>query len=271
MEYFIQAIPSTNVTVMMIVAVVCILGPLLAAVIAAVRFRTGPMPILMGVLVYVMAQLLVRTPLLNLVFSLPGFSAFMETHPVWNDFLLSFTTAVVEELARWAAFLFVMKQRYDDHNAIAYGIGHGGAEVILTAGFAYVGYYFMAQSVNVSFNTTVDPEFSEQLMIASENLLKISPRDMFLTIIMQAAAVCMHVLYSFLIVRGIMNKSSVITVPLAIAAHFFYLLLQSLLTLLPEGIIWKAFFSGAVATCAVYYLLEARRRAVMAEYERKRK
>lgn len=271
MEYFIQAIPSTNVTLMMIVAVVCILGPLLAAVIAAVRFRIGPMPILMGALIYVIAQLLVRTPLLNLVFSIPGFSAFMETHSVWNDFLLSLTTALIEELARWAAFLLVLKKRYDDYNAISYGIGHGGAEVILTAGFTYVSYYFMAQSVNLSFNTVVDPEFSEQLMIVSENLLKISPRDMFLNIIMQASAVCMHVLYTFIIVRGVKNHSSTITVLLAIAAHFFYLLVQSLLILLPEGIIWKAFFSGVVATCAVYYLLEARRRAVMAEYDRKRR
>ena len=61
------AIDAANVTFMSVVAVACILGPAVAAVIAAVRFRSGPMPIIVGVLVYLLSQTVVRTPLLNLL------------------------------------------------------------------------------------------------------------------------------------------------------------------------------------------------------------
>lgn len=264
------AIDAANVTFMSVVAVACILGPAVAAVIAAVRFRSGPMPIIVGVLVYLLSQTVVRTPLLNLLYAIPGVESFMNAHGVFSDFILSLTTAVIEELARWATFFFVLKKRVNDYSAITYGIGHGGAEVILVAGFAYINNYLTAQAINLSFEAPFDADVMAELAAASVSLSELLPRDMLLTIVIEAAAICMHVMYTFIIARGVRYGTTKICLPLAAGMHFFYLFISSLVGRMPDGILWQAIFSAAVAAACVYYLLEARRRAVMAEYEKRR-
>ena len=264
------AISPANVTYMSVVAVVCILGPIIAAIIAAVRFKSGPIPILIGALIYIISQLIIRTPLLSLLYGIPGIGDFMGAHGIFNDFILSLTTAVIEELARWAAFLLVLKKRVNDYSAITYGIGHGGAEVIMVAGLAYVNHYLTAQAINLSFTSPFEPDVMAELTEASLSLSGLFPRDMLLTVVIEAAAVCMHVLYTFIIVRGVHYGTTKVTLPLAIGIHFFYIFLSSLVGRFPDGIFWQAIFTAVVASGCVYYLLEARRRAVMAEYEKRR-
>lgn len=264
------AIPPANVTYMSVVAVVCILGPIIAAIIAAVRFKSGPMPILIGALIYVISQLLIRTPLLNLLYGVPGVGDFMASHGVFNDFILSLTTAIVEELARWAAFFLVLKKRVNDYSAITYGIGHGGAEVIMVAGLAYVNHYLTAQAINLSFTSPFEADVMADLAAASVSLSGLFPRDMLLTVVIEAAAVCMHVMYTFIIARGVRYGTTKITLPLAMGVHFLYVFLSSLVSRFPDGILWQAIFAAVVASGCVYYLLEARRRAVMSDYEKRR-
>lgn len=264
------AIPPSNVTMMSIVAAVCILGPIVAAIIAAVRFRSGPMPILIGVLIYIISQLLIRTPFLNLLYAIPGFGAFMDAHGIFRDFIFSLTTAAIEELARWAAFLLVLKKRVNDYSAITYGIGHGGAEVVMVAGLAYINYYLTAQAINLSFTTPFEADVMTDLAAASESLSLLYPRDMLLTIVIEAAAVCMHVMYTFIIERGVRYGTSKVCLPLAMGMHFLYAFLSSLVGRFPDGTLWKAIFSAIVASICVYYLLEARRRAVIADYNKRR-
>ena len=264
------AIPPTNVTYMSVVAVICILGPIIAAVIAAIRFRSGPMPILIGALIYVISQLIIRTPLLNLLYGIPGVGDFMASHGILNNFILTLTTAVIEELARWAAFLLVLKKRVNDYSAITYGIGHGGAEVIMVAGFAYINNYLTAQAINLSFTSPFEADVMADLAEASVSLSGLFPRDRLLTVIIEAAAVCMHVMYTFIIARGVRYGTTKITLPLAMGVHFLYVFLSYLVGMFPDGILWQAIFAVAVAASCVYYLLEARRRAVMAEYEKRR-
>lgn len=264
------AIPPSNVTMMSIVAAVCILGPIIAAIIAAVRFRSGPMPILIGVVIYLISQLLVRTPILNLLYAIPEFGAFMDAHGVFRDFIFSLTTAVIEELARWAAFFLVLKKRVNDYSAITYGIGHGGAEVIMVAGLAYINNYLTAQAINLSFTTPFEADIMAELEVASESLSLLYPREMLLTIVIEAAAVCMHVMYTFIIARGVRYGTTKICLPLAMGMHFLYIFLSALVGRFPDGILWKAIFSAMAASLCVYYLLEARRRAVMADYEKRK-
>ncbi len=264
------AIAPANVTFMSIVAVACILGPVVAAIIAAVRFRSGPMPILIGVLAYLLCQLVVRTPFLNLLYAIPGFGTFMDAHGIFRDFIFSLTTAVIEEAGRWAIFFFVLKKRVNDYSAITYGIGHGGAEVVMHYGLAYILNYTYAQSINLSLEEPLEAELMDILNDVYPSLAALTARDMLLTIVIAAAAVCMHVMYTFIIARGVRYGTTKICLPLAMGMHFLYVFLSSLIGRMPDGILWQALFAAAVAAACIYYLLEARRRAVMADYEKRR-
>ena len=229
------------------------------------------MPILVGILAYLLVQMVIRSPLLSLFYGINGVEHFMNTHGIFSDFFLSLTSAVIEECARWAVFFYVLRKRDNDYSAISYGIGHGGAEVVMVAGFAYINYYLTAHAINISFTDPFEADIMSELAEASVSIAAITPRQMFLTVIIEAAAVCMHVMYTFIVARGVRYGTTKITLPLAIGMHFFYLFLSALLLRLPDGILWQALFSAAAASSCVYYLLEARRRAVLAEYEASRK
>ena len=265
------AISPTNVLFMAIVGIVLVVGPILAAVIACLRFRSGAMPVVIGILTYLLVQIVIRSPLLSLFYSIPGVEAFMTAHGILQDLFLSVTTAVIEECARWAVFFFVLKKHVNDYTAITYGIGHGGTEVAVISGIAYLNYYLTAHAINISFTEPFDAEIMEELAQASVSIAAIAPREMFLTILTQAAAVCMHVMYTFIIARGVRYNTTKITLPLAIGMHFLYLFFSALLLRLPDGVLWQALFCTVTASACVYYLLEARRRSVMAEYEAQHK
>ena len=265
------AISPTNVMWMAVVGLVLILGPIVAAVIACLRFRSSVMPVVIGVLTYLLVQIVIRSPLLTLFYGIPGVEAFMEAHGIFRDFFLSVTSAVIEECARWAVFFFVLKKYVNDYSAITYGIGHGGTEVITVAGIAYLNYYLTAHAINVSFADPFEESIMNELAEASVSIAAIAPREMFLTLLVQTSAVCMHVMYTFIIARGVRYNTTKITLPLAIGLHFFYLFFSALLLHLPDGILWQSIFCTAAASGCVYYLLEARRRAVMAEYDAQHK
>ena len=265
-----NAISPANVTLMSVVAAACILGPIIAAIIAAFRFRCGPAPIVIGILIYLLSQLLVRTPLLNLFYMIPGVENFLSAHGIFQDFVFALTTAVIEELARWAAFFLVLKKRVNDYSAITYGIGHGGTEIAMHYGFLYILNFTYAQSINLSLEQPLDGELMDILEGVYPSLAALTVRDMLLTIVIAASTVCLHVMYTFIIARGVRYGTTKICLPLSMGMHFLFVFLLALVGRLPDGIFWQAIFSSVLAVLCVYYLLEARRRAVMADYEKRR-
>lgn len=265
-------IASLNVTIMAVVAAVCILGPIVAAIIAANHFKSGPGPVIGGILIYLVCQIFVRTPVMNLLYAIPGMQEFMDAHGILRDLLLSLTTAVIEETGRWAAFLLVLRKRANDHNAIPYGIGHGGTEVALSYGLAYVMNYTYAQSINLSLEQPLESELMDVLYEVYPTLSTLTVSDMLLTLVIAATSICLQVMYTFIVARGVRYHTSKICLPLAMAMHFAYTLVSSLLGRIPEsGLLWQAIFGASAALFCMYYLLEARRRAVMNEYEERRK
>ncbi|GIP19221.1 CAAX amino protease [Paenibacillus montaniterrae] len=112
--------------------IVTIAIPALGAVYALYKKRL--IPFILGVLAFTISQMLIRVPLLNWL------SENSSTYHVWNVtmplliiVLLAFSAGLFEEMARWLAMKFAMKQR-DLNAGLAFGIGHGGIEALLIVG-----------------------------------------------------------------------------------------------------------------------------------------
>lgn len=106
--------------------------PLAALLYASYRKRY--MAFLVGVLAFVVSQLLFRIPILDY---LQGHSAaytmFSVTQPVLFAIVIGLSAGVVEELARYFAMRFLMKRR-DWTSGFLFGAGHGGIEAVLFVG-----------------------------------------------------------------------------------------------------------------------------------------
>ncbi|WP_394230040.1 YhfC family glutamic-type intramembrane protease [Bacillus thuringiensis] len=95
-------------------------------------------PYMLGVLAFVVSQILIRIPILNyLNGTSTDFQMFSVTQPVLLVLLLSLSAGIFEEIARFIAMRYFMKQR-DWQSGFLFGAGHGGIEAVLIVGIPVI-------------------------------------------------------------------------------------------------------------------------------------
>ncbi|MED0875754.1 YhfC family glutamic-type intramembrane protease [Bacillus mobilis] len=95
-------------------------------------------PYMLGVLAFVVSQILIRIPILNYVSrTSTNFQMFSVMHPVLFVLLLSLSAGIFEEIARFIAMRYFMKQR-DWQSGFLFGAGHGGIEAVLIVGIPVI-------------------------------------------------------------------------------------------------------------------------------------
>ena len=97
-----------------------------------------------GVAAFVVSQLLIRIPVLQLL--LPNFAWFgvMQLYPWRYGLFLGLTAGLAEETARWIAFRCFLKGRDTLEHGLAFGLGHGGIEAVLLVGLNMIAGAVMA-------------------------------------------------------------------------------------------------------------------------------
>lgn len=87
-----------------------------------------------GALAFVVSQLLIRVPILQLV--LPNFQWFavMQFYPWRYGLFLGLTAGLAEETARWIAARCFLRGKDTLGHGLAFGLGHGGIEAMLVVG-----------------------------------------------------------------------------------------------------------------------------------------
>ncbi|GKV69750.1 CAAX amino protease [Sporosarcina sp. NCCP-2716] len=96
-------------------------------------------PFVLGLLAFTIAQLLIRLPLLSwLNAHSTGYLMWSTLHPVAFALFLALTAALAEELARFVAIRFFMRQR-TWLSGVFFGAGHGGVEAVVLLGIPAVG------------------------------------------------------------------------------------------------------------------------------------
>lgn len=110
--------------------------PLVALLYAVWKKRS--IPYMLGVLAFVVSQILIRIPILNYVNGTStDFQMFSVMQPVLFVLLLSLSAGIFEEIARFIAMRYVMKQR-DWKSGFLFGTGHGGIEAVLIVGIPVI-------------------------------------------------------------------------------------------------------------------------------------
>ncbi|MGG0289728.1 YhfC family glutamic-type intramembrane protease [Bacillus pacificus] len=114
--------------------------PLIALLYAVWKKRY--IPYMLGVLAFVVSQILIRIPILNYVNGTStDFQMFSVMQPVLFALLLSLSAGIFEEVARFIAMRYFMKQR-DWQSAFLFGAGHGGIEALLIVGVPVISLLF---------------------------------------------------------------------------------------------------------------------------------
>jgi len=245
---------------MIFAAIIGCIAPILIAWASAYKFKTKVAPIFMGVFGFFLADMLLRTGLLQSMEG-SGFLTWLRKYELLYELFLAITIVVFEEIVRYLFMRFIFKNRATDGYAVSFGISWGGIEALITLGLVYFSYYMTAKTINAGNYEVLSALEFEDLKIAAEYIATLSPLSIVLDVLKAAAGIVMQVFYTFVITRGVANKTSLFCIGLTSVVHLLYVYIPTLLILLPAGLIISTLFCTICATLLLYYMKEAIRRA----------
>lgn len=101
-------------------------------------------PFLLGMVAFVVSQVMLRIPLLNFLGrNSTDYIFFSLSHPFLFAIFLGLTAGLFEETARFVAMRFFMKQ-LEWQSGFLFGTGHGGIEALIFVGIPVLKYAFTA-------------------------------------------------------------------------------------------------------------------------------
>jgi len=173
-----------------------------------------------GVLVFIVFAILLEKSILSFLLTSPLGSNIKE-NVILYCLVGGLFAGVFEELGRFTAYKTILKKSFDNNNnALMYGAGHGGIEVIMISSFAMISNI----SLSVMFNSgnlqsvigEASAESVAQLQGMINQLQEANPFMFLLTILERIPAVIMHISFSVLVWFSVKN-------------HKVYLLLSSII------------------------------------------
>lgn len=244
-------VSSTSIGFMLFTLVVSIGLPVGLAIYLCVKKKASVVAVLVGVLGFLVTQVLIRIPLLQAAGGMPWFRSMAANLPLYALFL-SFTAGLFEETGRWLGFRFLLKNKLETKNALAYGVGHGGFESIYLVGLAFINNIAISLMINNgTFDTTVAPALGANAEVLKSQLVNLPPTIFAVGGIERALTICAHIGMSLLVYYAVRYGKPRFYV-FALLAHTLLNLGAVLLARLPNGT-W--FSEGYLAVFAVLSLV----------------
>ena len=132
-------VPSFTIFACIVTLLISLILPPAAAMVYAGKNRKQGVGLgwLLGAVGFVVPQMLIRLPILNLLSANARFLAFAQSHPLVYSLGLAFTAGLFELAGRYAVAM-TMRNRLTYQRSLAAGMGHGGIEAMLLVGLTYV-------------------------------------------------------------------------------------------------------------------------------------
>lgn len=131
--------------------------------------------------------------------------------PVLYTLYAALAAGIFEETGRLFCFKVLLKKREKSDCAVAYGIGHGGIEVVLILGMTYL--FMLLAVLGVDFGSEAT---NEQMIVAAGS---ISLSAACITMFERISAMMLHIGLSMLVFIAAREKKYIYLYPLAILIH----------------------------------------------------
>ena len=214
--------------------------------------------VLVGALVFFVAQIITRIPLLQF-FSKQTWYFKMSSNVIVLGLFLGITAGLFEEIGRFLGFKFLLKNKLNWGNGVAFGIGHGGIEAILLVGISNINSVIYSVMINTgSFDITIASKLPPETVYLIKNQLINTASSMFLAGgIERLFTIIIQIALSLIVLYGVMNKSF----KYVLYAILFHTLLNAPLPLLmTKGInIWLIeAIIGVFAVIGLYFIVKSK-------------
>jgi len=208
-------IPSATIICMAISMLVAIGLPISLFIGLRKRLALSPVPMLVGVGVFIVFALVLEQLLHRLVLHTTpsGQIALLITHPALYVLYGIFAAGVFEETGRLVGFLILRRRFTGVRTAISYGIGHGGIEAILLVGLTMISNIVLAILANAGVLT------GQIYQPAITTLSGTAPAAFLVAGMERIFAITIHLSLSILVWVAVTRRGHWWLFPLAIVLH----------------------------------------------------
>ncbi len=218
----------------------------------------------LGAAGFVVTQLIIRVPILNILATFPWFNTFATEHYVWYCAMLALTAALFEVVARFGVAK-ILQKNINCQQGMAVGLGHGGIEAVILIGMTYVNNLIFAIMINTgSFDMLVDqtkdagapPETLAQLHDIKVALVESTSYVFYLAGYERILTMIFHAAMSMLVCYMVYKKKAILGVVIAFLAHFLVDFISPLINGLATPYMNNAISQGT-AYAIIYIILTA--------------
>lgn len=117
---------------------ICFLIPLGSLAYFVIKDKKRIKSFFIGILIFFITQIVIRLPLIGFVFPKMKWYENMFLNTWLSAIFLALTAGLVEEIGRYIAFKYILKNNRTYSDGIAFGFGHGGIEAILITGISCI-------------------------------------------------------------------------------------------------------------------------------------
>lgn len=201
----------------------CFVFPVVLCILFMKKTRPGPLPLLMGIIVFILFVLVLEASMHALLLTaIPATKEFLNSN-VWIYATYgAFAAGIFEEGGRWLAFSVFLKKKREWKHGIAYGIGHGGIEAVLLATPSVLNSIIYAVMINTgtfdSMKNALPQATADVLQQTKDALLSESSWLFTMTGIERLCAISFQIALSVLVLYAVYNKKYLF-VGLAVLLH----------------------------------------------------
>lgn len=192
--------------------VVMILGPIALGSWFWSRYRPNPRAYVLGAVVFLVAQLVLRLPLVGRITQQLG-DSIAQGLPMYLYMVgMAFSAGLFESVGRWAGYrwLFPPRLPYDWKHAVAYGIGHGGFESAIFVGGMSLLNFLQGNALTAMTAEQVREQFSgetlAQVMDARQLFAGLAWHEPLLAAVERLATMPFHIAMSLLVLLVFTRK-----------------------------------------------------------------
>lgn len=173
-------VSSLSIVFMTVSMLISILMPITLVIYFYKKKKISLLAVLIGAIVFVVSQLLLRIPLLTFLGTQEWYKA-MSQNITFIAIFLGLTAGLFEEVARYIAMKYFMKNRLSWKNGLAFGIGHGGIEAIILVGMAVLSNLMLSFMINSGvFETIMGAQLAPEAAGQIKSMLVNTPSINFL-------------------------------------------------------------------------------------------
>ena len=189
----------------------CFVFPIVLCIVFMKKTRPGPLPLIMGILVFIIFVLVLEALMhFALLSAIPSAKAFLNSN-IWIYATYgAFAAGIFEEGGRWLAFSVFLKKKREWKHGIAYGIGHGGIEAVLLATPGVVNSLIYAVMINTgtfdAMKNALPQATADVLQQTRDALVSEAPWLFTLTGIERLCAISFQIALSILVLYAVYKK-----------------------------------------------------------------